>query len=169
MCFLSTTSEACFHYLEPISDGLAVDELLRAVVAEVQDHHLIHTELAVPGGEPLAGGLVQVVENGPHLQNRKILDVSVKCVCGGGGITLNYFPYNTTFIYLEIAVVVNLGVVSEMKALKDSIHLVPPDRVRHQLIPAVGLALPQHLPPRNSVVPTVQQHSLSTSKKEEKV
>lgn len=52
-------------------------------------------------------------------------------------------------MYLEIAVVVYLGVVSEMQALQDSIHLPPPDGVRHQLVPAVLLHFPQHLPPRH--------------------
>ena len=74
--------------------------------------------------------------------------------CYGWGFTVFYMKKKVlitvlykSLLYLVVAVIVNLGVVPKVEAFEDSIHLVPPDGIGNQLVPAVGLELPNHLPP----------------------
>ncbi len=60
---------------------------------------------------------------------------------------------------LEVAVVVNLGVVPEMQALEHGVHRIPPDVVCHVVVVAILLELPQHFPPWNRVIAAVEQDS----------
>jgi hypothetical protein len=63
--------------------------------------------------------------------------------------------------YLVIAVVVNISIVPEVQAGQDGIHLRPPDAFGHQLVVAIRLPFPHHLPPGNAVVTIQEENSLS--------
>jgi hypothetical protein len=63
--------------------------------------------------------------------------------------------------YLVIAVVVNVSIVPEVQAGQDGIHLRPPDAFGHQLVVAIRLPFPHHLPPGNTVVTIQEENSLS--------
>jgi hypothetical protein len=69
-----------------------------------------------------------------------------------------------SLLYLEVTILVNLGIVSKVKTMEDGIHLVPPDGPRHQLVPAVGLHFPQHLSSGHRVVAAVQEDGLCAPK-----
>jgi len=52
-----------------------------------------------------------------------------------------------------------------MEVGQHGIHLVSPDRLCHHVVPAVHLALPQHLAPWKRGVATMQQQCLGAPKK----
>jgi hypothetical protein len=70
------------------------------------------------------------------------------------------FPFSI-YLYLVIAVVVNVSIVPEVQAGQDGIHLRPPDAFGHQLVVAIRLPFPHHLPPGNAVVTIQEENSLS--------